>query len=94
MLAKARTYERGFPWFVFDMFTQYQEQGPDYIAAYLKGYEEPPKGFQLPARRPLQQVFPRPQHCDAAAASDTARSSMTTARRRRSTSIPRTSRRS
>src|SRR5262249_27607710 len=48
-LAKARTYERGFPWFVFDVFTQYQEQGPDYIAALLKGYEEAPKGFQLPA---------------------------------------------
>src|SRR5262249_28792530 len=27
-LAKARTYQRGFPWFVFDAFTQYQEQGP------------------------------------------------------------------
>src|SRR5262249_55447811 len=32
-LAKARTYERGFPWFVIDVVTQYQEQGPDYIAA-------------------------------------------------------------
>lgn len=27
VLAKARTYERGFPKFVFDIFTQYQEQG-------------------------------------------------------------------
>ena len=27
VIAKARTYERGFPWFVFDIFTQYQEQG-------------------------------------------------------------------
>ena len=26
-----------FPWFVFDMFTQYQEQGPDYIAALTEG---------------------------------------------------------
>jgi hypothetical protein len=26
-LAKARTFERGFPWFVFDTITQYQEQG-------------------------------------------------------------------
>ena len=39
MLAKARTYERGFPWFIFDIFTQYQEQGPDYIAAMLTGYK-------------------------------------------------------
>ncbi len=37
VLAKARTYERGFPRFIFDIFTQYQEQGPDYIAALLTG---------------------------------------------------------
>ncbi len=29
VIAKARTYERGFPRFVLDMFTQYQEQGGD-----------------------------------------------------------------
>jgi cytochrome c1 len=57
-LAKARTYERGFPWFVFDIFTQYQEQGPDYIAALLKGYEEPPKGFQLPQGGNYNKYFP------------------------------------
>jgi len=57
-LAKARTYQRGFPWFVFDMFTQYQEQGPDYIAAYLKGFEEPPKGFQLPQGGHYNKYFP------------------------------------
>ena len=49
-LAKARTYSRGFPWFVFDIFTQYQEQGPDYIAALLTGYKDPPQGLQA-ARR-------------------------------------------
>lgn len=42
VLAKARSYERGFPTFIFDMFTQYQEQGPDYIAALLAGYKDPP----------------------------------------------------
>lgn len=42
VIAKARTYERGFPRFVFDIFTQYQEQGPDYIAALLNGYQDPP----------------------------------------------------
>lgn len=57
-LAKARTYERGFPWFVFDAITQYQEQGPDYIAALLKGYEEPPKGFQLPSGGYYNRYFP------------------------------------
>jgi ubiquinol-cytochrome c reductase cytochrome b/c1 subunit len=57
-LAKARTYERGFPWFVFDAITQYQEQGPDYIAALLKDYEEPPKGFQLPSGGHYNRYFP------------------------------------
>ena len=57
-LAKARTYERGFPWFVFDAITQYQEQGPDYIAALLKGYEEPPRGFQLPSGGYYNRYFP------------------------------------
>ncbi len=38
VLAKARDFERGFPLFVLDAFTQYQEQGPDYIYAVLNGY--------------------------------------------------------
>ncbi len=57
-LAKARTYQRGFPWFVFDIFTQYQEQGPDYIAAILKGYENPPKGFTVPPGGHYNEYFP------------------------------------
>jgi len=57
-LAKARTYSRGFPWFVFDMFTQYQEQGPDYIAAIVNGYVEPPKDFKLPAGGHYNEYFP------------------------------------
>jgi ubiquinol-cytochrome c reductase cytochrome b/c1 subunit len=47
IMAKARTYERGFPWFIIDVFTQYQENGPDYIAALLKGYTDPPAGVTL-----------------------------------------------
>jgi cytochrome c1 len=58
VLAKARTYERGFPWFVFDMVTQYQEQGPDYIAALLKGYEEAPKDFTVPSGGNYNKYFP------------------------------------
>ena len=57
-LAKARTYQRGFPWFIFDMFTQYQEQGPDYIHAILTGYEQPPKGFSLPPGGNYNKYFP------------------------------------
>ncbi|MGO8501086.1 cytochrome c1 [Rhizobium leguminosarum] len=48
LIAKARAVERGFPQFVFDIFTQYQESGPDYIHALLTGYEEPPAGFHVP----------------------------------------------
>jgi cytochrome c1 len=38
LLAKSRKYERGFPWFVFDIFDAYQEIGADYIYAILNGY--------------------------------------------------------
>jgi ubiquinol-cytochrome c reductase cytochrome b/c1 subunit len=58
-LAKARTYSRGFPWFVIDLFTQYQEQGPDYIAAILKGYKDPPpKGANVPQGGHYNEYFP------------------------------------
>ena len=58
-LAKARTYSRGFPWFVVDAFTQYQEQGPDYIAALLKGYKDPPpKGANIPQGGHYNEYFP------------------------------------
>lgn len=40
LLAKARAAKRGFPTFVFDIFTQYQESGPDYIYSLLTGYDE------------------------------------------------------
>ncbi len=58
VLAKARTYERGLPWFIFDIFTQYQETGPDYIAALLKGYGDPPQGFTLPEGTYYNKYFP------------------------------------
>ena len=58
VLAKARGYERGFPNFVFDVFTQYTEEGPDYIAALLKGYENPPASFSLPAGTSYNKYFP------------------------------------
>ena len=57
-LAKARTYTRGFPWFLFDIVTQYQEEGPDYIAAILTGYRNPPKGFDLPKGGHYNEYFP------------------------------------
>jgi len=49
LIAKARGVERGFPTFVFDIFTQYAEAGPDYIHSLLTGYgQEPPAGMQIP----------------------------------------------
>ncbi|MER9403207.1 cytochrome c1 [Mesorhizobium caraganae] len=49
LLAKARGVERGFPRFVFDIFTQYAQGGPDYIHSLLTGYDEtPPAGMVIP----------------------------------------------
>ena len=48
LIAKARGVERGFPLFLFDIFTQYQEGGPDYIHSLLTGYQEPPEGVTVP----------------------------------------------
>src|SRR3954453_22951587 len=56
--AKARTYERGFPRFLLDVITQYQEQGVDYIAALLKGYDKAPEGMQMPAGTMYNKYFP------------------------------------
>ena len=48
LIAKARGVERGFPTFIFDIFTQYAENGPDYIHSLLTGYDhEPPAGMQI-----------------------------------------------
>ena len=44
LLAKARAINRGFPTFIFDIFTLYQETGPDYIYSLLTGYQDPPAG--------------------------------------------------
>ncbi|MCO6178914.1 cytochrome c1 [Ciceribacter sp. RN22] len=47
LLAKARGIERGFPTFIFDIFTQYQEGGPDYIYSLLTGYQAAPEGVEV-----------------------------------------------
>jgi cytochrome c1 len=59
VLAKARGHEAGFPRFIFDAVTQYQEAGPDYIHAILTGYEEqPPAGFALAPGTQYNKYFP------------------------------------
>jgi len=43
VIAKARTYPRGFPWFIGDAITGFNfDQGANYLYAFLTGYREPP----------------------------------------------------
>jgi ubiquinol-cytochrome c reductase cytochrome b/c1 subunit len=59
VITKARSYERGFPWWVLDMLTQYQEHGVDYLTALLIGYEEqPPAGVTLPPGTFYNKYYP------------------------------------
>ena len=60
LMAKARGFERGFPWFIVDVipFLQYQEHGVDYIHALLNGYEDAPAGFEVPAGGNYNKYFP------------------------------------
>lgn len=58
VLAKARSYERGFPTYIFDILTQYQQQGPDYITALLLGYEPPPAGVKVEDGLHWNRYFP------------------------------------
>jgi len=58
-MAKARGYDRGFPVFIFDLLTQFQEKGPNYIAALLQGFEDtPPADFKLPDGSYYNKYFP------------------------------------
>jgi cytochrome c1 len=58
VLAKARQYERGFPWFVIDTIVPYQELGVDYIVAVLKGYAPKPADVTIPAGMQYNTYFP------------------------------------
>ena len=60
LIAKARGFERGFPWWIIDTLPGfvYQEHGPDYIHALMVGYKEAPKGFELPAGGHYNEYFP------------------------------------
>jgi ubiquinol-cytochrome c reductase cytochrome c1 subunit len=47
LMAKARAPERGFPTFIFDIFTMYAQNGPDYIHSLLTGYQDAPEGTSV-----------------------------------------------
>jgi ubiquinol-cytochrome c reductase cytochrome b/c1 subunit len=58
LITKARSYERGFPWFIIDFFTQFQEQGPNYVSAILLGFDKKPAGVTLPEGTYYNKYFP------------------------------------
>jgi cytochrome c1 len=59
VIAKARGYERGFPYWVGDMLVGYQEHGVDYLTALLLGYEDkPPAGVTVPQGTFYNKYFP------------------------------------
>ena len=47
-----------FPGSCSTSFTQFQEQGTDYIVALLTGYENAPAGFKLPSGAHYNKYFP------------------------------------
>jgi len=55
LMPKARSYERGFPWFLTDIFTLYQEHGADYVKAFLTGYED---GHETPPGTHYNKYYP------------------------------------
>ena len=59
VIAKSRGYERGFPYWLLDMLTQYQEHGVDYLTALMQGYEEkPPAGVTVPPGSFYNKYYP------------------------------------
>ena len=59
LMVKARTFERGFPWFIWDAIRQYSENGADYLVALLTGYREtPPEGITVPTGGHYNDYYP------------------------------------
>lgn len=64
LIAKARNPERQSSWYVQpflmlgDIFSGYQEGGPDYLYALLTGYTDPPANFHLGDGMNYNKAFP------------------------------------
>jgi ubiquinol-cytochrome c reductase cytochrome b/c1 subunit len=58
VIVKARGFDRGFPLFLLDLVTGYQEQGADYMVALLTGYVDPPKDANAPPGTFYNKYFP------------------------------------
>lgn len=57
LLAKSRVPLRGFPNYLFDVFTMYAENGPDYIYSLLTGYTDPPASTEVPENAHYNPYF-------------------------------------
>lgn len=61
LMTKARTYYRGFPWFVADAVTGFNfDQGANYMYSFLTGYGDPPaeKAAQQPEGTHYNRYYP------------------------------------
>jgi cytochrome c1 len=58
VITKARSFESGLLVGLLNFFTQYQEQGVDYLYALLTGYEDPPAGQKLDSTLYWNKYFP------------------------------------
>ena len=70
LLAKSRKYERGFPWFIFDIFTALS-------GGRRRLHLRDPERLHQAGRSAVEPLLSRPQDRDAAAAAATARSNIT-----------------
>jgi cytochrome c1 len=66
LIARARAVESNAAFYLVplnmlrDIATAYQENGADYVYAYLTGYTEPPGGTQVPDGLNYNRAFPKP----------------------------------
>ena len=58
LLAKARSIEFGGVAFLWEPFSEYQQEGPDYIHGLLNGYKDPPAGVKVPDGKYYNIYFP------------------------------------
>ena len=58
VLAKARGIEYGGAWFLLEPFSQYSEQGSDYVVGIMNGYhDDPPAGVKIPDGKYYNDYF-------------------------------------
>ena len=58
VIAKSRSYHRGFPGWAIDIFSGYQEHGADYLYALLTGYKDAPADKAMADGMSYNVAFP------------------------------------